>query len=99
MSENESDILISPIGELRFVETCDFDALDETLAFGRAINPRDDVQKRAFAGTGRTHQREKFALGNVERDIVQRGDIDIALPVNLREIPHRHDRFFVGPAV
>lgn len=96
--ENKSDVLISPIGELRFVEARDFDALHEAFAFGGAIDAGDDVKQRAFSGTGRAHEREKFAAGDIEGNVVEGCDVDFALAINLGEISDRDDRFVVNPA-
>ena len=96
--ENETDVLISPIGELRFVEARDVDALDETFAVGWAIDSGDDVEERALAGAGWAHERKKFAGVDVEGDVIQRGDIDFALSINLGEISNGDDDVFVDPA-
>jgi hypothetical protein len=96
--KNEADVLVSPIGELRFVQARDVDALDEAFAFGWTIDAGDDVEERAFSGTGWAHQREEFTGGDIERNVVEGGDIDIALPINLGEITDRNNGFNVGPA-
>ena len=67
-----------------------------TFAAGGAVHAGDDVQQRGFAGTGRAHEREKFPGRDIERDFVQRGDLDFALGVNLRETANADDVAVVG---
>ena len=81
--KNEADVLVAPVGELRFVELGYVHALHETFAAGRSVHAGDDVEQGRFAGAGRPHERKKFARGDVQRDAVKRCHLNFALGVNL----------------
>src|SRR6185312_15145975 len=87
---------IAPIGELRFVQLGDINALHMAFAAGGAIDTGENVQQRGFAGAGGAHEREKFTSRDIERDFIERGDLDFTLRVNLREIADADDVAVVG---
>jgi hypothetical protein len=89
--ENEPDILIPPIGQLRLIQFGDIDALHVALPARRPIDAGEDVQQRGFAGTGRPHEREKFAGSDIERDVIQRGHLNLTLRVKLGEVADADD--------
>ena len=44
----------------------------------RAIEPRDQIQHRRFAGPGTAEERDKFSGANLERDAIDRADYGFA---------------------
>ena len=56
------------------------------------VDAGDQIEQRALARTGRPHQRDVIAGGNVERDVGQHRHDLAAAPVGLGEIADRDDR-------
>jgi len=73
--------------------------LHQTFATGRAIHTSDDVEQRRFAGARRSHQRKKFTGGNIERDAVERGHLNIALRINLGQLSDFNNDFRHSPII
>ncbi len=90
--ENETHVLVAPVGELRFVQLGHVHALHETFAAGRPVHAGDEVKQGGFAGTARAHEREKFPGGDVEGDAVERGHLDFALGIKLGQFADFDDR-------
>jgi hypothetical protein len=63
--EDESDVLISPIGKSRLVEFCNIDSLHMALAASRSINAGNDMKQSGLAGSGGPHQSKKLSEFNV----------------------------------
>ena len=72
--EDEADVPRPPAGELAFGHRRDFGVADADFAGRRLVEPGDQVEQRRLARAGRPHEREKFAGGDVERQVVQ--DLD-----------------------
>src|SRR5438067_1956655 len=70
--ENVADVRIAPVGRLFVIEPENVLPQNQQLACSRAIDGRDHVQQRGLPRAGRPHEREKFATGNLDGDIVQR---------------------------
>ena len=82
--KNKADVLVSPVGEIGFVEAGDVAVLHDALAARGAIYAGDDVQERGFSGTGRAHEGEEFTTLDHKVDGVEGGDVDFTLSENLR---------------
>src|SRR5262249_54237490 len=54
--------------------------------FARRDQSGDDAQKRAFAATGRTEQRNEFAFVNSEADILNRDELAVARAITLDNV-------------
>jgi hypothetical protein len=55
------------------------------------------MQQRGFAGAGRAHECQKFPGMNVERDMIQRGDFDFTLTVELGKVADGNHGRLVHP--
>src|SRR5262245_7307031 len=49
------------------------------------------MKQRRLSRPGGPHQRQKFASMNINGNIVQRRDVDLHLPVDLRHVPDFHE--------
>src|SRR5438094_10537073 len=74
--ENVADVRIAPVGRLFVIEPENVLPQNQQLACSRAIDGRDHVQQRGLPRAGRPHEREKFAAGNLNRDIVEGFDLE-----------------------
>src|SRR5438876_9345186 len=70
--ETVADVCIAPVCRLFVIEPENVLPQNQQLACSRAIDGRDHVQQRGLPRAGRPHEREKFATGNLDGDIVQR---------------------------
>ena len=67
--------LVAPHGRQPVVcEAVEALAIERDGARRRPIEPADQVEQRRFARTGRPDDRHQLALGNVEVDVLERGD-------------------------
>src|SRR5947199_1689550 len=69
--ENVADVRIAPVGRLFVIEPENVLPQNQQLACSRAIDGRDHVQQRGLPRAGRPHEREKFATGNLDGDVVE----------------------------
>ena len=60
----------------------------------RLVDPGQEVQEGRFPGTGWSHQRQEFPLGDVKGDIVQDRDGKVFPVVGLEDIPDFYDGSF-----
>ena len=86
--EDEADVAFARLGELGFVQGSDFLTVEKIGAAGRAIEHSDDVQKRRFSASGRTHDCDEFAIGNIEIDIVEGRRFDGVGSIRFGETGH-----------
>jgi len=92
--EDETDVLVTPVGELRFVEAGDIHALHVAFATGGTVHAGNDVEQGGFAGTGRAHEGQKLAGRDLKRHAVERGDLDFALRIAFGEVPDDDNVFW-----
>ena len=69
--ENESDAAIADFGDFLVVERRDFLAAEQDFSGSGAIERADQIEQRAFAGTGRADDGERFAGRDGEVEIGQ----------------------------
>jgi hypothetical protein len=69
--KDETDVPSSPLSARAFGRGGDVGARDAEVARGRAIEAGDQVQERALAGTGGTHERIEAAFGDGEAEVAQ----------------------------
>ena len=65
---------------------------DADRAFGRTIQAADQIQQSGFARTGRPHQREEFAGGNLHVQVGQNMDVLRAAMENFFHALDLHQR-------
>jgi hypothetical protein len=75
--KDEAHVLVAPVGDLAVVELSQVVAQHAYLAAGSLIHRRDQVQQRGFAGPGRTHQRHKLALSDLNIDVLQGDHVEL----------------------
>ena len=82
--EDEADVARAPRGEIGLAQRGDVDAADAQTAAVGLVDAGNQVEQRALARTGRPHQRDVIAGGDIERDIRsaparpgRRGDTDL----------------------
>ena len=66
----------------------DFLAVEHVGAACRAIEHAHHVEQRRLAAARRPHDRDEFAVGDIEIDIVERGRFDGVGAVGLRQASH-----------
>ena len=91
---------MKPMCCLRVSASCDFGQAGDLLAVedigpaGRAIEHAHDVEQGRLAAARRPHDRDEFAVGNVEVDAVERGRLDGVGAVGLGQAGHgQHGSF------
>src|ERR1700731_4682134 len=72
--------------ELAAGELVDAAAAHADLPGARLVETADQIEQRGLAGTGRTHQSDEVALGDVQGELVQDFDFLLAALVNLGDI-------------
>jgi len=60
----------------------------------RLVDPGQEVQEGRFPGTGWSHQRQEFPLGDVKGDIVQDRDGEVFPVIGLEDVPDFYDESF-----
>src|SRR5262249_9163997 len=75
-----------------FAHVRDFATGEVIRAERRSIEAAEDVHERGFAGARRAHDRDELARDDVERDAVQRADLDVAGLVDLVDVVDRDER-------
>ena len=71
--EHEADLPIADGGELEFVELTQISSSKLDAAGRGLIERADDLQQRALAGTGRSHDSERFAGVDLQRKVIEHG--------------------------
>src|SRR5436309_1131459 len=69
--ENISDVLVAPARGLSVVEPEDILSQHKQFAGSGPVNGGNHVQHRCRAGTGRAHQRQKFAAVDFDGNVVE----------------------------
>lgn len=82
------------MGELGLRKGGDVDTAHPDRPAVRLVDPRKEVQEGRFPGTGWSHQRQEFPVGDVEDDIVQDRDGEVFPVIGLEEMPDFYDRWF-----
>ena len=91
--KDEAHRIGAPGGQLRLGQRGNVDVADMNAARVGLVDPRDQIEKRCFAGAGRPHERQKFSRGDVEGNVVEHRH-DQAFPViGFVKIPDFHNRF------
>lgn len=75
--ENETDFAFAVQRAIFFLQGSDFLSEQVVFARGRVVQQPEDVQQRRFAATGRPHDRNEFAFGDFERNLVQSDGFDL----------------------
>src|SRR5437870_3709900 len=84
--KDESDVAGPPAGQRRLAEAGDLLAVDDDPTARRPVDAGDQIKQRRLARAGRTHQSQKIAARNVQRDPVQNGDVKFVALVDLANI-------------
>ena len=93
--KDEADLLIARRSKGIITETCDLRAVEFVRSFARSIQAAEDVHKRGFSGTGRSHERGKLAAPDLEVDAVQCSKRLAADPVELADPMQTDGRYFL----
>jgi hypothetical protein len=72
--EDVAYIFGAPAGQLGTSHFCDVGAADDDFAAGGRVDAGDEVEQGGFARARGTHERKEFALGYIERKLVEWGD-------------------------
>ena len=75
--ENETDFAFAVQRAVFFLQGSDFLSEQVVFARGRVVQQTEDVQQRRFAAAGRPHDRNEFAFGDFERNLVQSDGFDL----------------------
>ena len=70
--EDEADFFGAIANELIFGEFGEIGAVDDDAAGSQGVETAENVDECCFAGAGRAHQRDPFALVDIERKRVDR---------------------------
>ena len=76
--EDKADVIVAPAGEVAFAHVGRLFVQDEQTAVGWLVHARDEVEKRAFAGAGGTHQGDELAARDGQIDGVEGEDFNLA---------------------
>ena len=78
------------MSRLRGREVGDVALADEDLAVGDVLEPGDHPQQRRLAAARRADEDEELAVGDLERDVVDRGDAaEVLLTLFEPDLRHR----------
>jgi hypothetical protein len=91
--EDESELLISQIGELILAQAVDTNAIEVVAAFGRNVEASEDVHERRFAGARRSHDGDHLACIDCQIDPTQREHFVRAHRVDLLDVRSMNDCF------
>src|ERR1043166_4908064 len=69
--EDKADVPGAPGGELALGQVAHLLPREADAATGRAVQPANQIQQRAFARPRRAHEREEFALGHFQMQVRQ----------------------------
>ncbi|MNT16934.1 hypothetical protein D3C72_1520610 [compost metagenome] len=69
--EHEADVMAAPRRQLAAAHLVDALAFDADLAARGVVQAADQVEQGGLAGTGRAHQRDEVAAGDIQVDAVQ----------------------------
>src|SRR5581483_381328 len=83
-----ADVLVAPACNLGVAEAEDILSLHQQFAGSGPINRGDHVEQRRLARSGRPHQCQELSLGDVNGDIIERGDLK---RVTLENLAHTSD--------
>src|SRR5207245_477069 len=89
---DEPDRVGAPAGELGLPEARDVAALDHDPAAGRRVDARDEIQERRLSRPRRPHERDVFALGNVEVDAEEGRDLDLVAAIDFFDVVDANQR-------
>ena len=70
---------------MRLVHVCHIGAADVYPPVGWSEQRTGDGKKSRFAGTGRSHDSNDLAAANIERDVVQSCNAEVAGAINLAD--------------
>ena len=88
-------MLVAPARRLRIAEAENVLAQHQQFARGRPVDGRDHVQQRRLARARRPHQRQEFALRDLDRNVVERLHFKRIALENLADVA-RLDDFGAG---
>ena len=71
--KNIADVSVAPLGGLPIVQAKNVFTHHQQFAGTGAVNGCDHVQQGGLARSGRPHQRQELAAGDVDGDVVERG--------------------------
>jgi hypothetical protein len=72
--ENETDLPIANISKIQITQGGQIASFEKHLAGGGPIQGPNDIQERAFAGTRRPNDRQRFAALKFQIDVVEDRD-------------------------
>src|SRR5688500_2453657 len=74
--KDKTHVARAPYRQLGLVQFGDIGAGDEDSSRGGLIYPRYKIEKRSLAGAGRAHERDEFALLDIQINIAQDGNLE-----------------------
>src|SRR5439155_24823440 len=86
--KHKPESFAADLGELRFAETRDVDALEDVLPARRSIQTTQDGHERRFPGAGRADNRHELAALDGQADPSQGLKVDITQMVGTGDVPH-----------
>ena len=72
--KNETNLAIADLRKLFGGMRAQICAIKKYFATCRLVESSNDVEQSAFAGTGRSDNRNRFSCGNLKGDIVEHAD-------------------------
>src|SRR3990172_230910 len=89
--ENKPDVDRAPLGQLGLAQGGDVHSSDRDHSAVRLVDAGDDIEKRALAGTGRTHEGKELSIGDINSNFFEHRDHLDAPAVGLREVFYFND--------
>ena len=99
--KHESHVLVAPAGQLVLVEGGQVLSQNPELAAGGPVDSGNQVEQRALARAGGSHQADEVLFTDVQVDVLQRHDLDRIALEHPGQIAHfdQHVGHPVSPAV
>jgi hypothetical protein len=92
--EDEADVALAGFRQLGFGQAGNFVRVEDIGPVGRAIEHAHDIEQGRLAASGRAHDRDEFAVGDVEVDRIKRRRFDGIGAVRLGQASHgQHGAF------
>src|SRR5262245_20301324 len=91
--KDEADLVATDPRQLIVRQAAERFVVDADRSGGRPVEAADQVEERGLAGAGRPDDRDHFTAGNGEGDVLESGDVSLALelPGNAIEVDHEID--------
>jgi hypothetical protein len=93
--KNKSDLAVANIGELVPIQTGNIGAIEKVTPGRRTVETTENIHESRLARATRAHQRDEFALLDLERDATHRPHLHLAGMIRLSHVVQVNQRAIV----